>query len=95
MDMKFSRYAAVITSASIFTSALAGPLKTHFGKAELGQRKVEAREDKSKNKYFHEPGYVVSDLPVDVVGGVWLASASSIFHTLSPLHDKLTSSQRF
>lgn len=55
--MKFSRYVAAVLTTSLLGSTIASPLSPD-GALVFGQRKNEPAlvEDKSKNKYFHEPG---------------------------------------
>ena len=56
--MKLSQYAAGIASASLLRYALATPVPQEDG-ALVENPVVKRGEDKTKNKYFHEPGYVI------------------------------------
>ncbi|KAF2016503.1 hypothetical protein BU24DRAFT_462649 [Aaosphaeria arxii CBS 175.79] len=56
--MRFGAYATAFISACMFSSCIATPV-TNDGKLELGARidpKVASRQERQKNKYFHEPG---------------------------------------
>jgi hypothetical protein len=57
--MRFSKYAAAIASLSLFASTVASPVAAK-AKQPLGLHRTPQKPpevDKSKNKYFHEPGY--------------------------------------